>query len=327
MIVQMIIGNGDKMALSSLPLSLQETLAIEMRDLRLIDKTTLSQVATEFVQELEQVGLVAGGGAENVLKTLGDHISPDLASKLRSDIANANMKDPWSMLTTLENEEILKIMQAQSTEIAAVVLSKLTVSKAAEVLSMLPGERARRITYAVSQTADIAPDAVQRIGAALVQEHCVTTAVAFEKAPVQRIGAILNSSPAKTREDMLEGLSASDAPFADNVRKAIFTFADIPERITPTDIAACIRGVSPETLTTAIGSALSQPGALEDAAEFMLSNISQRMAGQIRDDVKEMGKVKASDGDKAMNELTAAIRELVDAGTIKFIEADEEGDE
>jgi flagellar motor switch protein FliG len=327
MIVQMVVGNGDKLSLASLPLSLQQSLADELGDIRLVDKTTVSNVAAEFVKELEDVGLIAPGGAENVLKTLGDHISPDLASKLRADIANANMQDPWAMIAALGDEELIAIMKAQSVEIAAVVLSKLTVAKAANALSKLPGERARRITYAISQTADITPAAVKRIGAALVQEHCITTAVAFDKAPVQRVGAILNSSAAKTRDDMLEGLTAADTAFASDVREAIFTFADIPERLVPTDIAACIRGVSPETLNVAIGGALAMGGPLEVAAEFVLSNISQRMAGQIREEIEELGKIKPATGDAAMNEVTASIRELADAGTIKLIVAETEEDD
>ncbi len=326
LIVQMIVGSGDKLALSSLPISLQEALADELTSIRLVDKSTVTAVADEFVSELEQVGLIAPGSAENVLKALADHISPALASKLRADLANARMSDPWAMLTALPVEEIVHKMQVQSIEIAAVILSKLPVSKAADILGKLPGPRARQITYAISQTAEISPDAVGRIGTALVHEHCVSSAVAFDKAPVQRLGAILNSSASATRDSMLEGLTDADAAFADDVRKAIFTFEDIPARLIPTDIAACIRGVSPETLNIAIGGALAAGGSLGSAAEFILSNISQRMAGQIREDVAELGKIKATDADTAMNAVTASIRELTDAGTIKLIATEEEED-
>lgn len=327
MVVQMIVGSGDKLALSSLPLSLQEALADELGSLRLVDKTTVHDVADEFLYELDQVGLIAPGNAENVLKTIGDFISPALASKLRANIANAKMSDPWSMLVALPVDELTHIMQVQSIEIASVVLSKLSVGKAAEVLGKLPGARARRITYAVSQTSEISPDSVAQIGTALVQEHCVSSAVAFDKDPGQRLGAILNSSAAATRNNMLEGLTDSDAVFAENVRKAIFTFEDIPTRLVPTDISTCIRGVEPGTLDMALGGALADGGALAEAAEFILSNISQRMAGQIRENISELGKIKSGDRDSAMNAVTAAIRELEEAGTIKLVSVEEDEEE
>lgn len=326
MIVQMVIGNGDKLALSSLPYAMQEQLAEELGTIRLVDKMTVSSVAEEFVRELEGVGIATPGGPETVLKTLGDHISPDLASKLRTSLNSQLLKDPWSLITALEVEDLVPIMNAQSIEIAAVVLSKLTVRKAAELLGELPGERARRITYAVSQTADISPDAVHRIGTALAQEHCVSEALAFEKAPVKRVGAILNSSATMTRENVLEGLDSQDPVFASDVRKALFTFSDIPTRIATTDIPNCIRGVPVETLNLAIAGALAAGGPLAASAEFIIENVSQRMAGQIRDDVAELGKVKQVLADGAMNELTASIRDLTDAGTITMVEP-EGGDE
>ena len=52
-------------------------------------------------------------------------------------------------------------------EIAAVVLSKLDVTKAATLLSEMPGPRARKISFAISQTAGVTPQAVDRIAAIL----------------------------------------------------------------------------------------------------------------------------------------------------------------
>ena len=54
--------------------------------------------------------------------------------------------------------------QAESTEVAAVMLSKLDTAKAAQLLGHLPGPIARRITYAISKTANVTPEAVERIG-------------------------------------------------------------------------------------------------------------------------------------------------------------------
>jgi len=187
----------------------------------------------------------------------------------------------------------------------------------------MPGDRARRITFAVSQTADISADAIRRIGSALVEEHCRSKLSAFDKTPVDRVGAILNSSPSNTREDVLEGLDTADEVFAKDVRKAIFTFADIPTRLSSADVPAIIRVVNPDVLTTAMAAALQDEGPIMAAAEFLLANISQRMAGQMREDAAERGKIKKALGEEAMNAVTTAIRAQVDAGEISFVDPDE----
>lgn len=327
MIVQLLIGDGGKLALSQLPEDLQILLAREVGAIRLIDRNTVNAVAEEFAKQLGDVGLSSPGGADSAIEALSAHLSTDLATKLRAEMGAAKNGDPWPMILALTDETILGIMQSESVEVCAITLSKLPVSKAATVLEKLPGDQARRITYAISQTENIAPDAVKRIGAALVQEHCTKKALAFEKAPVARVGAILNSSPAQTRDSVLEGLGTDDPVFADGVRKAIFTFKDIPLRLVPTDVPACIRGVDAADLSTAIAAALAGDDDLVASAEFILGNISQRMAGQIREDAAEKGAIKGKAAEEAMRVVSSAIRSLVDEGTITLNSDDEEEEE
>ena len=327
MIVQLLIGDGGKLKLSQLPEEMQVLLARELGAIRLVDRETVHQVAAEFARDLGAVGLSSPGGADGAIDALSEHLSPELANRLRAELASAKNGDPWTMVLALPDEVLLLIMTRESPEVSAVALSKLTVMKAAIVLEKLPGDQARRITYAISQTEKIAPDAVRRIGAALVKEYCTKKAVAFDKAPVARVGAILNSSPALTRESVLEGLGTDDPVFADNVRKAIFTFKDIPSRLVPTDIPACIRGIDADVLSTAIAAALAGEAELVASAEFILSNISQRMAGQIREDAAEKGTVKPKAAEEAMRTLSSAIRELVDTGAITLVSDDGEDDE
>ena len=127
-----------------------------------------------------------------------------------------------------------------------------------------------------------------------------------------------------TRDTVLEGLGEDDPNFADGVRKAIFTFKDIPLRLVPTDVPACIRGIDASDLSTAIAAALSGDDELVAAAEFILANISQRMATQIREDANEKGAIKGKAAEEAMRALSSAIRELVDEGTITLKSDDDE---
>lgn len=78
-------------------------------------------------------------------------------------------------------------MTGECTKIASVILSKLPVSTAAELLGLPLGERTRRITHAMSQTSTIAPDAVKRSGAALAAEHCRPARHAFAHPAASRL--------------------------------------------------------------------------------------------------------------------------------------------
>ena len=322
-IVRYLLTEGAALPIASLPEQMQAALAEQMGQMRLVDRATLDDVVGEFLSELESVGLAFPGGIEGALNMMDGHISQSAATRLRR-MAGATAKgDPWERIVTLPVERLLPILTDEAVEVGAVMLSKLPVARAADLLGKLPGDRARRVAYAVSMTGNVDPETVRRIGHALLAELDNQPSRAFETAPVQRVGAILNVSPALTRDDVLRGLEAEDAAFAAEVRKAIFTFVHIPDRVPPRDMPKITRLVEQAQLVTAFAGAQGKPG-LEAAAEFILANISQRLAQGLREEMAARGKIKDKDADEAMNAIVNAIRGLEASGEITLIQREEE---
>jgi flagellar motor switch protein FliG len=71
----------------------------------------------------------------------------------------------------------------------------------------------------------------------------------------------------------------------------------------------------------------AQAGELAPAAEFILANMSKRMAEAIREEMQEAGRVRPRDGEAAMTEVVNAIRRLQAAGEITLRRPGEEEDE
>jgi flagellar motor switch protein FliG len=232
--------------------------------------------------------------------------------------------DPWKRIQEIDVETFVPVMENKSTEVAAVVLSKLNVPKAAALLGAMPGPRAREITYAVWQISGGLPSAVDRIGLSLAAQLSVVPVMAFDEGPVEQVAAILNSSTTLTRDDMLEGLQESNETVATAVRKAIFTFANIPTRVVGRDITRILRDVDPDDLIRAIAGA--ETARMQASADYILENMSGRMATQLLEDVQEAGAPKAVDAESAMGSFVNAIRKLETAGEITLI-VEEEGDE
>lgn len=317
-IVRLLLSEGASLPLGALPDDLQTALTAEIGAMRYIDGDTLRAVVAEFLEELEKIGLTFPGGIEGALRLLDGHISAEAVAGLRNE---GGPPDPWPRIAAMEVERLLPLVQAEATEVAAVLLSKLGTGKAAELLGQLPGERARRIACAVSLTAQVSPEIVARIGATLLDQLEALPKRAFADPPGARMGAILNATPAATRDDVLAGLQEADAGFADTVRRAIFTFTDIPDRVEPRDVPAITRGIAGDVLVTALAGAA---GVADAAAAFVLENMSRRMADQLRGEVEERGTVKAKDADAAMAEVVSAVRALADAGEITLIMQEEE---
>lgn len=312
-IVRLLLAEGSPLPVSALPDHLQTALAEQMGQMRLVDRATLDQVVQEFLDHLEHAGMAFPAGLEAALGMMDGQFSPSATSRLRRLAVARSGADPWDRITALPAERLLPLVLNESIEVAAVLLAKLAVPRAADLLGRLPGERARRIAHAVSLTGNVAPETVRRIGEALVAEMDALPARAFETDPVARVGAILNVSPAPTRDDILSGLDEVDARFADQVRRAIFTYVHVPARLSPRDLPKLVRVVEPATLLTALASGPAE------VADFILANISQRMAQNMREEIAALGPIKPRDADAAMTAIVLGIRQLEGAGEITLL--------
>jgi flagellar motor switch protein FliG len=113
-----------------------------------------------------------------------------------------------------------------------------------------------------------------------------------------------------------------DKGLAEDVRKSIFTFANIPTRIDARDVPKFLRNVDQRQLLVALGARAQVPD--DPISLFILSNMSSRLAQQLKDELEGLGKLKAKDIEDAEAAIVAAIRDMADAGEIVFKAEEEE---
>ena len=324
-VVRLLLNEGAEIPLEDLPDDLQAHLTQQMGAMRVVDRVTLAAVVEEFTEALESIGLSFPGGIAGALDALDGRINRETAIRLRKEAGVRAAGDPWQRLRALPAEDLQKMIEEECTEVAAVLLSKLDVPVAAGLLGRLSGPEARKITYAVSLTSDVTPEAVDRIGLSLAAQIEMKKVPAFVSGAVERLGAILNSSSTPTRDDVLTGLDETDHVLASAVRKAIFTFANIPDRIAPRDVPRVLREVEADVLLTALAGADAAGLAL--TRDFILENMSGRMADQLREEIEESGKIKPADTDAAMSAVVAVIRDMQERGDLVLVEEEEAEEE
>lgn len=321
-IVRLLLAEGAPIKLTSLPEEMQTALTQQMGQMRRVSRVMVRTVVDEFLTELDGVGLSFPGGLEGALSIMDGHLSASASSRLRRMSGGNSSIDPWERINALPMDRILPVLEEESIEVCAVVLSKLPVPRAADLLSKLPGERARHVAYAVSLTGNVDPDTVRRIGLSLATQLDSQPQKAFDVGAGERVGAILNIAAASTRDEVLKGLQETDADFAQVVRKAIFTFEHIKAKLSPRDVPKVIRIVDQAALVTALSYAKSNPE-LEPSAEHILANLSQRMTQTLREEIASRGKIKEKDAEEAMGTIVLAIRQLEGSGEVVLMQPED----
>lgn len=320
-VVRLLLSHGALPALGQLPESKQTELAVQIARMQPVDQDTVHAVADEFANEIERIALSFPQGLEGAIGLLDGFLSEGAANRLRKMAPSDTRRNPWEEIDRAEPERLLPLLENESIQVSAVILSKLSTNKAAQLLGMMPGDLARRIAIAITQTSGVSPTVVHRIGNSLADQLDARPITAFEDAPEARVGAILNYTPAKVRDDVLDGIESEDEELAKGVRAAIFTFAHIPERIAQRDVPRLQRDIDDDDFILIVAGAEDERD--KKSVEFILENISKRMAEGYRDDAAEKKDIKADELEAAMLRVVAVIRDLEQQGEIFFVSNEE----
>ncbi|MEM7470876.1 MAG: FliG C-terminal domain-containing protein [Pseudomonadota bacterium] len=323
-IVQMVLSQGGSIPLSSLSPNGQARLMRDFVELGRIDKATMENVVADLERDISMVGLSFPASVADALATLESHLNPEVVDNLRGQLGLTAPPSPWPQITTLPVEQLIDLIPYEDTKIAAIVLSKLDAEQASELLDRLPPEQATELAFAIQSTKTVSPELLSQVGQIMVKAVPKEKPSAFSDAPALRVANMLNAASPDRRDELLAQLSEKDAVFAADVRSNIFTFADIATRIKDVDILKVTRDVAQEDLVIALAFAKDSDG---DACEFILNNMSSRMADALREEIAEATDIDKKQGEAALGKVTSAIRTLSDQGEISILPPPSDDDE
>ena len=282
-----------------------------------VDRRTVDLVILEFLSELQDFGLSMRGDLEDTLASLKGHVGDRALEKIRKAYVRSPSVDVWVRVASAEAAQLQTCLDNEHLQVAATVLSKIPSALAGQVLGGMEPARARETMLAIINSHKISTDIIELIGQSISETMFNEDGPsAFAKTPMERAGEIMNFAQSDIRDRLMEDFGQNDPDTAERIRKVMFTFADIPNRVQPRDISVITRSVEPETLLCALKTAPTE-------ADFLLSGLSTRIADQLREELAEMDPVKKKDAESAMNELIAGIRQLESSGEITLITEEE----
>lgn len=324
-VIHLLLSEGADPGIAELPEPAQRKLVKALASLKFVDRDTLAQVIAEFTGELDASGLRLPGTLPLTLQALDGKISADLLSEFSADIpaseSGALGSGVWGTLQDMQPEELLPLMEAETPEVCAILLSKLPATRSANLLNMMETERAAAITSAFAGTEMVPPDVVARIGMSLGRAVASKPVSGFDTTPVARVGAILNAATSGQRDALMAALEDNAPDFAARVRGAVFSWQNIPERIDPSDLPRVLREVDTDAMVKALSSDVDGP-----IGSFILGAISPRLADQYRNEIEDLPAVKPEEVEEAQGTVAAAIRDLEASGEISYTAA-EDGEE
>lgn len=282
----------------------------------------LSAVA-EFITELNRKKGGFKGGPEAVETFMQSLFAPDRVAQLFGKPASANQgQSPaatWAAMKKKKTADLTAFLAQQPPEVISLILGQFTPIESGEILGELPEDISVACVGQMARGVIPNQATLEAIAEFVRTEFLEVETRDTGKEAALFVGDVLGVLPRERRETMLDILTKSDPENAKRIRDAMLTFEDLPKRLPTSAIPILFKDMEMDKLQSALKAGAAQSPATVD---YLFANISQRMAGQFKEQIDELAELSEKQADKAISGLMVFIGQLEKQGRITLIKAD-----
>ncbi|MBO7357148.1 MAG: flagellar motor switch protein FliG [Lachnospiraceae bacterium] len=287
-----------------------EELTLEIANTRSITPQLKESVLAEFYEICLAQQYISEGGIgyarELLEKALGSDKALDVIGKLTASL----QVKPFEFVRKTDATQLLNFIQDEHPQTIALILSYLSASQAALIISALPPDRQSDVARRIAVMDRTSPDVIKEVEKVL--ESKLASLINQDYTIIGGVDAvvdILNTVDRGTEKHIMETLEIEEPELADEIRKKMFVFEDIL-LLEDRAIQRVLREVDNNDL------AVSLKSANEQVQTAIFNNLSKRLAVMIKEDMEFMGPVRMKDVEEAQQKIVNIIRKLEDAGEI-----------
>ncbi|MTI63771.1 flagellar motor switch protein FliG [Methylophaga sp.] len=281
-----------------------------MATLQNVTREEVQNVLGNFVTTVEQETGLGIGSHDYVRKMLVGALGEDRAGSLLDRILSGSNTNGLEQLKWMDPRGIYEVIRLEHPQIVAIVCSFLDADQAAEVLSLFPERDQSTILLRIATLDGVQPSALTELNEILEKQFsgnagAQTTTVGGLKTAAD----ILNFFDSTSEAAIMDKIKESEPDLGQNIEDLMFVFDNLNE-VDDRSIQTLMREIQTDQLQLAL------KGADETLKEKFLSNMSQRAAEMMRDDLEAMGPVRLSDVEGAQKAILTTARNLADKGEI-----------
>lgn len=295
-----------------------DQLTIEMTAAGMISPEEREHVLREFFHTHQAHSYVLEGGIDYAQTVLERAMGTDQAMQIIGKLSAFVQMQPFDFLRRVNVSQIISYLQSEHPQTIALVLAYVPQDVGAQVLAALPPDLQTEVSVRVASMESTDPSVVKQIEAAMQEtlDQVITTRL-DHVGGVETLVNLIQNVDRGTERRLLEDLDQSNPTLAEEIRKMMFVFEDIVQ-IDDLDLQKVLRDVDNSTL------ALALKGAPEELMTKIISNMSERQAENLTDDIKVLGRKRRSEIEEAQSKIVDVIRRLEGDGTITLMRANEE---
>ena len=279
-----------------------------MSTLGTVSANVVEDLLVEFVSGMSSTGAIMGS-FEQTQRLLGSFLPGDKVENLMEEIRGPAGRTMWDKLGNVNEAVLANYLKNEYPQTVAVVLSKVKPEHAARVLSALPEDFALECVQRMLRMEPVQRDILDKIEQTLRTEFMSNLARTSKRDSHEMMADIFNNFDRQTESRFMAALEERNREASERVRALMFVFEDLA-KLDPGGVQTLLRGVEKDRLGLAL------KGASDTLREMFFSNMSERAAKIMREDMESMGPVRLKDVDQAQMAMVQVAKDLAAKGEI-----------
>jgi len=282
-----------------------------------VDSEMVERLFVEFADQVSSTGSLHGS-YETTERLLMKAMPQDRVEQIMEEIRGPAGRTMWDKLGNVSEEVLASYLKNEYPQTVAVVLSKIRPDHAARVLELLPDDFAMEVVTRMLRMEVVQKEILDGVEKTLRSEFMSNLARTNRRDAHEMMAEIFNNLDRANEARFISSLEEMNRDAAERIKALMFTFEDL-NKLDTSGIQTLLRSCDKEKL------AIGLKGASEELRDLFFSNMSERAAKILREDMEAMGPVRLKDVDDAQMYLVQLAKDLSSKGEI--IIADGGGDD
>ncbi|HUV30179.1 MAG TPA: flagellar motor switch protein FliG [Acidobacteriota bacterium] len=287
-----------------------EKITIEIANLRDVPPQIEAKVMEECHDIFMARQYISQGGVDFASQVLESALGPAKAREILHRLESSFQARGFSLLKDIDPKQLSGFFQNEHPQTTALILTQLHPNQAAAVLSELSPELQAEVSLRIATMEKISPETLKEIEATLSGHFGSEASRDLSvSGGAKTIAEILNLIDSTAEKNILQSLEADDPELAAEVKNMMFVFDDIV-LLDDRSIQRLLKEVETKELSLAL------KAAGEEVKHKIFSNVSERVATMIKEEMEFMGPTRLSDVEAAQGRIVEAVRRLEEEGQI-----------
>ena len=294
-----------------------EAISLEMSKLSAVGEQAAEAIMVELAT-LTSEQIAVSGGIDLTREVLERALGSERAQELLGRLSSVTEMRPFEFLRRTSPDQIAGFLRTESPQTVALVVANLHSSLAAQVLARLPEQMRPEVALRIARMGDVSTEIIHQAEEIIRVKLSVVVQQEYATAGgVKALADILGHTDRSTERVVLDHLGSEDGELAEEVRRMLFVFEDIV-KLDDRAIQQVLREADQKDLVLALR------GAPEAVKQGVLSNMSERGAAMLLEELEIQQPQRKRDVDAAQGRIVAVVRRLEESGAIVISRGDDD---